>query len=367
MCAETSSDGSLGSGKEFLMPPSLMTSLTSAEQANAIINQFKSYPIPFHSLVNLSPEAAEVLAQHEYGIYFTKLQNLDLRTAQALSKHRHGLIFKSLAYVSEDVGNALAKHGGVKLFRSLVDIQSPALAIQENVDKTGLVTLSPSVAQALSDTQDEINLSSLKVLGLEAAKALCSNDSLEIFLPGLATGELRLESGVSSCLLKHKGLLTINLENLKEAGQRQLSELLLDKIFKDEIKSDLKYSESGFNEDWNLDGIDRISCNQLRTLCESTAHVICLRGLLHISPDLLAILPKSFDAEYANFLIDPVKIWSADIARVITAALEDGGSANGWIEELPIRLRAVEVVDEAMQIFNSLDAFEFPHLGNSNI
>jgi len=136
----------------------------------------------FVSLLELSVEAAEILATSSGNLTFLSVRDWSLPVVQALAKHEGGLSLSSLNKMTDEIAEALSHHHGSLELHSLSSI-SDKTALYLSRHRGGLIlglkTISVKGAMALVKIPDELLLIN-QVFSEEILKILFQKDTIRI-------------------------------------------------------------------------------------------------------------------------------------------------------------------------------------------
>lgn len=302
---------------------------TSDHRWLEVLGEFKEV-LYLPRLARLAPEVADRLVRRPQApsptgmlLVLPGLTRLDPQTARALShKQDLGVVLPGITTLTPDVAAALAGGGIVSLpgLKSITpEAARPLLAKGDAffaaVLLTGVEQISPTVAQACSETQKMLVLRGLQSLDTTTAELLVGNDQINVDL-GLVR---ELTPALAGRLANRHGAGVLRLGGVRElaapaaeqlAGSTNGVSLPGVTSLTPEAASMLARCQSGIE----LAGLKALSADLAEKLATCTGE-ISLPGLETLSPELVAALP-----EWKGFLsLGGLRTISAVDARAFTA------------------------------------------------
>jgi len=175
--------------------------------------------LPLKLLSELSPQAAEALAQFKGSLLLDGLTNLSAELATALAKHQGWLSLNGLPSLSKEAATALAKHsGGISLagIPELSEWHAQSLASMDGMlGLKGLTQLSSPAAEILSAHKGPIDLDGVLTLSDEVARHLSKHEGL-LYMSGLGS----LSESAAAALSERNGLLVTGGEAADSYNQQ---------------------------------------------------------------------------------------------------------------------------------------------------
>lgn len=204
---------------------SLRGSLGHIALASKLANQTGEHELPLKLLSELSPQAAEALAQFKGSLLLDGLTNLSAELATALAKHQGWLSLNGLPSLSKEAATSLTKHsGGISLagITELSEWLAQSLASMDGMlGLKGLTQLSPSAAEKLSvhkglpGRDAPLDLDGLLTLSDEVAKHLSKHEG-RLYMSGLGS----LSESAAAALSERNGLLVTSGEAADSYNQQ---------------------------------------------------------------------------------------------------------------------------------------------------
>jgi hypothetical protein len=254
-----------------LGPYSLFVNLTEISPIAAQAIADSEDDLDFDKLAPLTVEVAAELARSKVSLSFASIRDLSADVAIQFASHDKYLSFPGLTAISEEAALALAAHSGPLVLEGLTSLPAPVAralsGLKHSLCLWGLTNLTEDAARELGKHSDELYLDAITDLSPAAATGLAAHDG-QLYLRGLKT----LSRAAAKAMAPHDGFLCLG-------GLKELP---------DETMRELAKHKGGLD----LDGLTSLSDSALQSLSQFQGWSLSLDGLTTLPGKTAALLAR---------------------------------------------------------------------------